>query len=262
MLIVHTNGRLGNQLFLVSQLNNIVDNEKVFLLNFGTEINQFLPNNFINILIKNKFLQKIINLILVKVLRTNLFCKIDNISTAKELVKKNKVSVVVDEYFIFDHEVSIKDLKLHVDTDLKNKICAVHMRFGDYKDFKVFGLSAMLPKEYYHDAINYMLKNHNVDIIEVFSDDKLQAKEYLKDLTNVYVKFVDGSLIDDFLRMRAARFMVCSASTLSWWAAKDSNKEYIICPKYWAGFNSKIEYPPNIIPNSFHQIEVDKCTSQ
>ena len=134
-----------------------------------------------------------------------------------------------------------------------NNFTFVHVRFGDYRNFEVFGQSPVLPAKWYADAIQRMKTLHPGLPIVVFSDDISEAKEYFRnDRSLVFFPYGDTS---SFGAMRQARHGVLSASTFSWWAARLSADEEgggdFIAPTYWMGFRSRKWFPSKDIKATF-----------
>ena len=68
----------------------------------------------------------------------------------------------------------------------------------------------------------------------------------------------DKNLIVDFQILLAADIIVTANSSFSWWAAHlNSNCIRVLAPKYWLNFRVKNEYPSNVIPEAWEQIEIN-----
>jgi hypothetical protein len=147
---------------------------------------------------------------------------------------------------------------------LKNKIIGqlkyaiVHIRLKDYKTFGpdfLNGPDLTLPMEYYHNLIKKLPSNIKVIFL---SDDIEKIKNDFNYVKNAY--FSKNSVIDDFQFIVNANICILSCSTFSWWGAwLNENKELkIYIPKFFLGFKAKKEYPVNIIPPDWNQIEINE----
>ena len=109
---------------------------------------------------------------------------------------------------------------------LKEKICAIHVRRGDYvTNHNHHALSY----EYYLKAMEHF----KGCVFLVFSDDI----EYCKSVFPEHFIFIEGSEMEDFTLMTLCDNFIIANSTFSWWAAwlsKSENKK-IIAPKKWFG---------------------------
>jgi hypothetical protein len=145
---------------------------------------------------------------------------------------------------------------------LKNKIIGqskyaiVHIRLKDYKTFGpdfLNGPDLTVPMAYYHNLIKKLPSNIKVIFL---SDDIKKVKNDFSYVNNAY--FSENSVIDDLQFIINANICVLSCSTFSWWGAwlnKQENLEVYV-PKCFLGFKVKKEYPVNIIPKNWKQIEI------
>lgn len=145
---------------------------------------------------------------------------------------------------------------------LKNKIIGqskyaiVHIRLKDYKTFGpdfLNGPDLTLPMEYYHNLIKRLPSNIKVIFL---SDDIKKIKNTFSYVNNAY--FSENSVTDDLQFIINANICILSCSTFSWWGAwLNPNKNLkVFVPKYFLGFKVKKEYPANITPENWTQIEV------
>lgn len=127
-------------------------------------------------------------------------------------------------------------------------IVVIHVRRTDYMD-----LNINLPLSYYHNAIASLTTAHNFYVI--ISDDPAFTQEEFSYLPNKYISH--ESEIVDFQFLMNADICILSNSSFSWWGAYLNTKNAeIIVPKYWFGFNDKVEYPANIINESWKTLEI------
>ena len=94
------------------------------------------------------------------------------------------------------------------------------------------------------------------------SDESLENEKFLKKIKNKIV--IDSNHYSvDFAIMTLCDGAILSPSSYSWWGAYFmKQKEFILAPKFWLGFNSKIDYHSNPIPDFFKTIEVNKIKKQ
>ena len=152
----------------------------------------------------------------------NLINKYEYLSKSKNLIFKN--NIYVPKSF-----------------DFNKKFISLHVRRGDYLNYKSKKLHGNLDFSYYLKA-TYFLRNKfgNLPVL-LFSDDPKWLKEnLLNSIPNSYL-ISSGNLSpeSDFLIMSKGNYFILSNSTFSWLAAffsKDKDK-FIVIPKFW--FNGK-----------------------
>lgn len=141
---------------------------------------------------------------------------------------------------------------------------AVHLRFGDYEGWTIFGKRGVcLPHSYYKKAMERLEQTINNPVFVIFSDDRKRAE---KIIGNKYkTTYFDGKRPGvDIAGISLCSHAIISASTFSWWGAFLINnpKRIVIAPKYWAGFKSCVWYPRDIQTECFEYIDVAKCGEQ
>ena len=132
----------------------------------------------------------------------------------------------------------------------------VHIRRGDYKDITILGKSALLPIEYYKNLVEHFNDNFNNCYFIFLSDEPEYIENEFKYLTNKKIA-KDSKPGTDFVIITKCNNGILSTSTFGWWAAfLIKNKGTIFAPKYWLGFNSKIEFPEKGFPSYAVEIEI------
>ncbi len=138
---------------------------------------------------------------------------------------------------------------------------AIHMRFGDYRNWPVFGVpgSACLPDSYYVKGLAIIRKAVPAAHFLVFSDEPDRARAILEPAGVAEKMHVieGGTAQSDFALIASCSHAIISASTFSWWAAsliRNPNR-LLIAPKYWAGFRRKTWYPSGIESSHFMYID-------
>jgi hypothetical protein len=133
----------------------------------------------------------------------------------------------------------------------------IHVRRTDYLDHspnnsKVVGCE--LPLTYYEKILSlHQIKNYSLIFI---SDDIDFCKKQFCHLDNAY--FSENEAIIDLQFLANANICVISNSTFSWWGAWLNQKKdvKVYAPRYFLGFKDKIEYPVNILPKEWIQIDL------
>jgi Glycosyl transferase family 11 len=175
---------------------------------------------------------------------------------------------VIDGFFQHDHYAFPKPRLKKVFLEKANKLLhqipqdrrvAVHLRFGDYEKWTIFGKQGVcLPSAYYQNAMARLAQAINNPIFVIFSDDKKSAQEVIG--SDYSVEYFDGdSFSVDIAGISLCSHAIISASTFSWWGAfliKNSER-IVIAPKYWAGFKSGVWFPVDIQTESFEYIDAD-----
>lgn len=85
-----------------------------------------------------------------------------------------------------------------------------------------------------------------------------EIENLFQNLKNKYIS--RNSAIIDMAIMNNCDGGILSASTFSYFGRyyqKQNNVDLTISPKFWYGFNSKIEYPENSFPGFSKAIEVE-----
>jgi hypothetical protein len=130
---------------------------------------------------------------------------------------------------------------------LKERPLVVHIRLGDYKIERDFGV---LHPQYYIDNIEKLWQKGGFGKIWVFSDEIELAEKYfhLSDKTNFrFVPEIDGSASFTLEVMRSGFGYIIGNSTFSWWAAFLSYAEspLVIAPDPWF---KNIDSPRDLLP--------------
>ena len=180
---------------------------------------------------------------------------------------------VIEGYFQHDHYAvpsprlkktlvkKAEGLLHHIPQEMR---VAVHLRFGDYDEWTIFGKQGVcLPGSYYQNAMAQLAQTIKNPVFVIFSDDRSGAE---KIIGNKYeTMYFDGSSSGiDMAGISLCSHAIISASTFSWWGAFliKSPMRIVIAPKYWAGFKSCIWFPRDIQTECFEYIDVTKCREQ
>ncbi len=292
MIIFFSGGRLGNQIFQYAFIKSILkNNEKIIVSGFEDLIDIFEIEDIINIPRKNRYIRglvfKIISPLLSLIGSVRLITKIEiDYDDVKgfEYIKPRRESTTYTEkkglfnfirfiktgYFqsesFFRKEVTenfiIKSEYMRAADDFLSDVPVeahkvfVHLRRGDYKEFRILGKSTLLPISYYKNQIAYLMKNFENCFFILLSDEPEFIEiefNYLKN-KKISLKNDPGT---DFAIMTKCTSGILSTSTFGWWASyliKD--RKTIFAPKYWMGFNSKIEFPKGAVPSFAEEVKI------
>lgn len=278
MLLFSAEGRLGNQIFQYAFLKKIrKNNEKIIISGFEELLEVFDIDDIINLNKKNRWirilLSKLIEPMLIFLSKREIISSI-SISYEKILdiyqrenttyeIKKGFISNLIfinTAYFqsedFFDSQIisSLKikekyyfesNLFLSKIQDVREKV-VIHIRRGDYSTvYSVYGKSALLPIDFFKERIEWFQDNIKNPFFIFLSDDtEFIEKEfsYIKDK----LISVNNDFGTDLAIMTQCSNAILSPSTFGWWGTYLMPKKGIVfTPKYWTGFNSKIECHKN-----------------
>lgn len=137
------------------------------------------------------------------------------------------------------------------------KICAVHVRGGDYKDWNLPALGGgdmRLPKSYYDQALAGF-SDSSWRVVPV-GDDANRMKEVMP--RHCGENLALNSEIIDLLTLADADAVVISNSSFAWWGAwmGERPERIVIAPKFFNGFKLGREIPHGILPQRWETLEV------
>jgi hypothetical protein len=113
-------------------------------------------------------------------------------------------------------------------------ICVINFRGGEYVRVKDF----FLPREYWLNAVQCMLKINSALHFIVITDDVGQARKFFPDY-----KVFHFSIAGDYLAINSASYLILSNSSFAWFPAWLNPKlKYCIAPKYWGSHNNSDGY--------------------
>jgi len=132
----------------------------------------------------------------------------------------------------------------------------VHVRIGDYKHFKIYGKDTLLPFSYFEKQIDWFTKNKNNCFFIFLSDEP----DIIKDrFPHVKMKLISTNNHHgtDLAIMSKCNSAILSPSSFSWWGSYFMKKrDTVFAPKYWLGFNSKIEFQGQGTPSYSKKIKI------
>lgn len=280
MVGINVQCRLGNQLFQYAFIKALSEKFNTsFYLN--EKIEPLIATEYFELEGYSRFRNRL-NKFLLKIESGNLLKKLQarEIGTyAETLAAPLNNSVVYSGYFqsdLFFKNIAdriakyIRVKKEYVDkfevkykpTFSTNRIIAVHIRRGDYLNLdnwwaENFGSNNLtLPAAYYTACLKQIEGYENCKIIFV-SDDITFARSAFGHIPNC--EFSESDMITDFQIIMNADVCILSNSSFAWWAAylNPKKNKVIYCPQFWLGFKIKREYPENIIPAGWKQVNVE-----
>jgi len=288
MKLFLADGRLGNQIFQYVFLKTIQkDSEKIIVSGFEDLKEVFEINDIVNLNKKNIWIRvflfriakpiftflsarKIVSLILIN--REMVLEKYTRESDSYTQIKGffNFFTFVKLGFFQsekFFNKNIVKDLKiketyinqasyfLEIVPENSYKVF-IHIRRGDYENYTVYGKSALLPLSYYKEQIEWFLKNSTNSFFIFLSDDLEFIKKEFKYIKNKIIS-TDNHFGTDLAIMTLCNSAILSPSSFGWWGSYlMRERDIVLSPKYWLGFNSKIEYHKNGSPSYSKEIKI------
>ncbi len=272
MIIFLADGRLGNQLFQYAFLQSLRKEGELLITSGLEEIDQYFEhapylNISRNLRLTRIFMYEIIKRLLSLLSSLHL---ITTISVVTETVKGieretldthtqngmlNNLKYVKTAFFqseLFFNKEAISDLKL------KDKYLApaaqflkrlpkgaypvcIHVRRGDYQHFTISGINACLPIAYFKKNLSWFVRHKKKTYFIFISD---EPELVARDFNNVKPKLISYSHDPgiDLSILTLSRSAILSPSSFSWWGAYFmKQRDVVIAPKYWLGFQVGIE---------------------
>lgn len=268
MIIARSEGRAGNQLFVVSALLKIKGEREKLLLHLFDDFDSlldasspdiqhlrfprfprvrwwYLLESALRVLARLR-ITKIVHLskggdrlefsraLLPIALFDGGFCQDERLldtKTIREFWQQKTVSEVP----------WLAGLKLTPETSDGGVSCFVHVRRGDYLFWPSPDFPAALEAEWYLSQMDKVRKRANTRVrFLVFSDDPDFCQNAFADVPDIAI--VDARSDLSFLAMSHCHAGILSASTFSWWAAKLAAVDKpgpFIAPRYWFGSRRK-----------------------
>ena len=138
-----------------------------------------------------------------------------------------------------------------------NEVICVAIRRTDYINWhinEIGGNTADLNFDYFKNVLK-MIPDFDSKSVIIVSDDIESIKDNFEVKNAIYLAGEHDALIS----LIHSDFLIISNSTFHWWGAWLNNKpsKKVYAPKYWLGHKVKREYPQNIIPDDWVQVEVN-----
>ena len=161
------------------------------------------------------------------------------------------------QLFQFRDKNFIKNHTLLEDIQNSNAV-SINIRLGDYVTNEVNKrVHFVCKKEYYTNALKYIVKKVESPKFFVFSDDLIGSKEFLPD-GHDYVFADTANWQEDMYFMSQAKHNIVANSSFSWWAAwlnQNANK-IVVAPSKWFTDEAKIN-DKDFVPKSWVKVSVN-----
>ena len=276
MLVFHTHCQMANQMFIYACAYNLAQKKQTeFCLSDISDLKYFKLSK--NEHLRNKlkyFLFRISNILFHNYTFLHLQDNFKYHTTTLSFCSKNTwfYGYFQGEHYFVEYKndirkkFEIKEIykkefqQLKQYQNLNKKLVAVHIRRNDYKilDFKELeGPDLSIPVSYYQKVLSSYINDNNYSIIFLSDEIDMVEKEFSFIKNAVFSK---NKAIVDLQILINANILILANSSFSWWGAWLNNKpeKIIFVPKYFLGFKVKKEYPVNIIPDNWIQIDVNE----
>lgn len=279
MILIRSQGQLGNQLFLLSAVFEAAPaRERIVAVGFIelAGLLQVRPNRVFWIPVPHKFdrqVKKVFkSLTRFKFLTT--MSPLPSIERHGDWPKAKKLRIKIFEQGLCQRgditpAPAIKDLASKKSENLSARAQAlatlgelglapksfgfVHVRLGDYEEFRVHGHSPVLPRSWYRQSVEFLLERLPGLSLIVLSDDLEHARATLSGIPGNLI-FKEMETMESFHIMTLSRAGILSASTFSWWGARLASSESagpFLAPKFWMGFRAGEWFPSREIESNF-----------
>jgi len=292
MLIFFSRGKLGNQMFQYAFLRTIQkDNEVIVATDFDEFLEAFdIKARLFNISSKYRIFRAIVRRIISKLEPILSFLSNRNIISSikvdyeyfgeykreSDSFTKTKgifffVSYIHIGFFqsekffdkeIIDRSFIVKDYFKSTADSFIQKIpqncykVFVHIRRSDYEKHTAFGKNVLLPVEYYQKLIQSFFKNKKNVFFIFMGDDTKYVKYNFGKIANSVIS-ENNHPATDLQIASLCQGGILSPSSFSWWGAYlMKERDVVFAPKYWLGFNSKIEYQKGSVPSFAIPVDV------
>jgi hypothetical protein len=126
----------------------------------------------------------------------------------------------------------------------------MHVRRGDYLATGGWAL----PTSWFRDALEVVPDLDRYELV-VVTDDPVAVREELRDAGPIRCE--QNSMMVDLLLLMHADVVIASNSSFSWWGAWLNRREaHVIAPQHWLGFATGTEEPRGAIPERWQQVPV------
>ena len=288
MKLFLADGRLGNQIFQYVFLKTIqTNNEKIVVSGFEDLKEVFEFDDLINLNKKNRWIRTVLFRVCNPIL-TFLSDKkiISSIAINHEEVLKiyrreattysqvkgllNFITFVKLGFFqseeFFDKQIidKLRIKNMYVDKAVKvlnsipehNHKVFIHIRRGDYKEYTVYGKSTLLPLSYYKKQIEWFLENRTDCFFIFLSDDPEFIEEEFGYIENTLIS-TEKHFGTDLAIMTLCDSAILSPSSFGWWGSYlMRERDIVFAPKYWLGFNARMEYQAHGTPSYAKEVEI------
>jgi hypothetical protein len=288
MILFISQGRLGNQLFQYAFLQTIREkNEKILVLGFSELKEVFYTKGIVNFpyrrdiwtRVSYKLFIYLINFLVSvrmissinvdkKYYKNGYSCEGKTTSFSRGLFKN--ITFVLPGFFqsqeffekrAIDHlrikeKFSLDAKKIFSRFPKNSYYVFIHLRRGDYLDFKVFDKNTLLPLRYFNNQIQWFVNNKKNPFFIFISDDSSFIRSNFSHVTSKHF-MEDNHFGTDLSIMTLCNGAILSPSSFGWWGSYLMKKrDKVFAPKFWLGFESKINFPSCTTPNYCTSVEI------
>tara|TARA_Y100001978_G_scaffold203213_1_gene227512 strand:- start:7897 stop:8823 length:927 start_codon:yes stop_codon:yes gene_type:complete len=271
-VIIVYQGGLGNQLFQYFLGNELQKkfNKNVFYYDlrnsYRTNHNSDLENLFylnlrkynienLNLILRFIFLSPIslktyrylFNKFKIKIFSNFYFDSINTNINLNDINFNNNILVffgtwhkLINQYEFLPSCKNLKykeDINITKKLNLNKKFISLHVRRGDYINYRASKFHGNLDISYYLKGINFLRSKFGNLSVFLFSDDPKWVQNNLVNLipNSTVISSGNFSAESEFIIMSKANYFILSNSTYSWLSAFFSKNEdkFIIIPKFW-----------------------------
>jgi len=283
MLIIQSNGRLGNQLFqLAFALTERGEREWLVLYDFNEALSACAVSSrsILRIPRTSKWMHRLFNRVLLPMGRllgrSRVFGRIEpdyHLEADRRVdtggIRKQggilPVTFVDLGYYqnaersaaavkqLHINGASIEQARVWLSAVVEPRLVPVfvHIRRGDYLEYKIFhNQAAVLPNEYYRAAMARITRTIPNAFFCILSDDVAYARDFAVNCPRSCVS--ENSQEIDLAIMSLCHTGVLSASSFAWWSSMFSHprEQLPIAPHYWLGWAAERWYPKGLESSS------------
>lgn len=273
MIISWSRGRLGNQFFQYSlAMAASRPNERVVLIGYS-ELRKEFSRNLGTILPVNERWQKWsrkAHRLTKKLATRGIVGTVDTSLREEEIISVEgqlRVRLVTDELaqvhytnrgkwvpdLVSDRLEQFDASKFGIDKDS----CFIHVRRTDYATWPRPDIPALLPSEWFRDAVQQIRESNEKARFFVVTDDAHWVSE---DSFLSQFPLFSGDATESWLAMASSNSGILSPSSFAYWAAvvaqeKPGHGDFI-APHFWGAWRAKEWYPPGMRKAPFLFLEV------
>jgi hypothetical protein len=140
--------------------------------------------------------------------------------------------------------------------EMANKVF-IHIRQGDYKEYKIYDKTVLLPMNYFHECIKNMSDNIKNPYFIFLTDAPDSIKNEFDYLDNKIISTTKDYAVD-FAIMTLCNNAILSPSSFGWWGSYFmNNRNIVFAPKHWLGFASGIDYQKEPLASYMRPVEIN-----
>lgn len=270
MITIIPSGRLGNHLFQFAFGRAISRKLKTDFIFNTTELEEYFELSHYNNPVRKK-LRRFRYMLSLK------FQKYVTLDLNKDTKPINIINAVSNnqilygyfqstEFFIGYEHFLRKELKIKThfyhnylskySKLFNDQVICIGIRLSEYFTWRINEIDGNTPElnaDYYKKCLS-LIPDVKTKKIIIISENIESAKQFLNIEDAIYMT----SSIDQFISLTLSDYLIIANSSFLWWGAWLNAKsgKVVYAPKYWLGHKVKREYPQNILPLDWVQVEV------